>query len=67
MSEFGVGVGQNLVSFVIVGVFGMVWWVLKNKCKHCKSHLNSGCCELEIDDKATQRESPIEPSPLNTV
>ena len=60
MSEFGEGVGQNLVSFVIVGVFGMVWWVLKNKCKHCKSHVNSGCCEMEIDDKSTIRDPPKE-------
>ena len=60
MSEFGAGIGQNLVSFVIVGVFGMVWWVLKNKCKHCKSHVNSGCCQMEIDDKSTIRAPPKE-------
>ena len=60
MSEFGTGVGENLVSFVIVGVFGMVWYLLKNKCKHCKSHIISPCCHIEMDDKDTVREAPKE-------
>ena len=55
MSEFGSNVGGNLVSFVIVGVFGMIWFLLKNKCKHCKSNVNSPCCHIEMDDIETQR------------
>ena len=61
MSEFGSGVGQNLVSFIIVGLFGMGWYLIKNKCKHSKCAINSGCFKMEVDDIETQR-SEEEPS-----
>ena len=61
MSEFGSGVGQNLVSFVIVGIFGIVWYLVKNKCRHSKCAINSGCFKMEVDDIETQR-SEGEPS-----
>jgi len=55
MSDFGTNVSGNLVSFVIAGVFGLLWYLVKNKCKHSKCGVNSGCCQLEIDDIETQR------------
>lgn len=67
MSEFGTGVGESLVSFVIVGVFGMVWYLLKNKCKHCRSNVNSPCCHIEMDDKSTIRDPPPKETVLSVV
>lgn len=61
MSEFGSNVAGNLVSFVIAGIFGLVWYLVKNKCKHSKCAINSGCLKMEIDDIETQRDEK-EPS-----
>ena len=47
-------IGGNLVSFVIVGLLGLLGFIIKKKCRHCKSSVNSGCCTLEMDDAKTE-------------
>ena len=44
--------GTNLASVLTVAVLGGIAWCAKNKCKHSKCALDSGCLKIEADDEA---------------
>ena len=41
-------VSGNLVT----GAFFVLFWVLKNKCRHCKCSSNTSLCACEINDES---------------
>ena len=44
--------GTNLASVLTVAALGGIAWCAKNKCKHSKCALDSGCLKIEADDEA---------------
>ena len=43
--------GTNLASILTVAALGGIAWCAKNKCKHSKCALDSGCLKIEADDE----------------
>ena len=43
--------GSSLASLVTFSVFAGIAWVCKNKCKHSKFAIDSGCFKFSADDE----------------
>ena len=43
--------GSSLASLVTFSVFAGIAWVCKNKCKHSKFAIDSGCLTFSADDE----------------
>ena len=43
--------GSSLASLVTFSVFAGIAWVCKNKCKHSKCAIDSGCLKFSADDE----------------
>ena len=53
--------GANLMATVTFAVIAGLVWVCKNKCKHAKWSVDSGCLKCQGDDANTIREQPAVP------
>lgn len=54
IQEYGTNVAGTITAAII---FGLIWCV-KNKCRHSKFAIDSGCIKCEADDTVTIREDP---------
>ena len=50
--------GGNLMATISIAVLAGAVWVCKNKCRHMRWKVNSGCCNITGDDIVTQHEKP---------
>ena len=44
--------GTNLASILTFSALAGIAWCAKNKCKHSKCDLDSGCLKISADDEA---------------
>ena len=61
-SSYGTNIAGTVTAAIIFGAA----WVCKNKCKHSKCSIDSGCLKISADDVDTIRD-PIELQPTAAV
>ena len=54
LAQYGTTVAGSVTAAVIFGVA----WCVRNKCKHSRCAVDSGCLKFSADDKDTIRERP---------
>ena len=57
VQEYGTNIAGTITAALIFGIA----WCVKNKCRHSKIAINSGCIKCEADDTVTIREDPRPP------
>ena len=50
--------GSNLMATVTIAVLAGAVWICKNKCRHQRWAVDSGCMKCSGDDIVTERERP---------
>jgi len=60
MDVFQQNVYGSGVANAGTAVLFFVLWFIRQKCKHSKCTMNSGCCTLEVNDDSTS-EGAIQP------
>ena len=55
-SSYGTNIAGTVTAAIIFGIA----WTCKNKCKHSKCAVNSGCIQFSADDVDTIHEAPIQ-------
>ena len=61
--EYGTNIAGTITAALIFGIA----WCVKNKCRHSKIAINSGCIQCEADDTVTIREDPRRPPPIRRI
>ena len=59
VQEYGTNIAGTITAALIFGIA----WCVKNKCRHSKIAINSGCIQCEADDTVTIREDPRNNAP----
>ena len=59
-ANFTSSIGANLVT----GIFFVLMWVLKNKCKHSTCDTHSGCIDCHVDDEFSESKENDDEIPL---
>ena len=50
--------GSNLLAMITFTVFAGIAWCVKNKCRHQRWQMDSGCLKCSGDDIVTQHSKP---------
>ena len=58
--NFTSNIGANLIT----GIFFILMWILKNKCKHSSCDTHSYCCDCHVDDDLSEDKENDDEIPL---
>ena len=60
-ATLGQAIGVSAAGNIVTILLGLVVYLVRQKCRHCRSSCHTGCCDLQVSDE-TMHCSPDTPS-----